>query len=202
MRRNLLKDINLKKLSRVQKKALIISAVFVLSFIVLWLFICLPAGNTVKQLKEQLAGVDGQIKQIEDRVSQARSLDEGIKLLETDLTNLRNRFPSAEETSLKALASFAQKSDISVDSIRPLPKEELLDQNGIPVKIKGKSCYVISVAVAMKCSFFDLVKFTQIIEEKLPAFARIQKLNISSNSINLQILSVNMDLNLYLLAAN
>ena len=88
--------------------------------------------------------------------------------------------------------------------MRPLPKEELLDEKGTPVKIKGRACYVISVAVAMKCSFADLVKFTQIIEKKLPAFALIQKLNINSNpgnTLESQMLGVNMDLNLYLLSA-
>jgi Tfp pilus assembly protein PilO len=202
MRRNLLKGINIKKLSRAQKKALAISVVVVLVFIVLWLFTYIPARNTVKKLKVELAGVDGQIKQIEERLGHSRSLDEGIKLLEADLKNLKNRFPSKEEESIKALASFAQKSGINVDSIRPLPREELLDQNGSPVKIKGKDCHVISVAVVMKCSFADLVKFTEIIEKKLPAFAIIQKLNINTNPVNLQILSVSMDLNLYLLAAN
>jgi len=78
----------------------------------------------------------------------------------------------------------------------------LLDENGAPVKIKERACYVIPVAVAMKCSFANLVKFTEIVEQKLPAFAIIQKLNINNNPDNLQILSVNMDLNLYLLAAN
>lgn len=202
MQRNLLKNINIRKLSHTQKKALFGSAVIILIFIVFWLCIYLPLRNTVKKLKVELAGMDGQIKQIEEMAGHDRSLGEGIRLLEVDRKKIKSRFPDMEEESIKALASFAKELGISVDSIRPLPKEELLDKNGSPVKIKGAACYVISTAVVMKCSFANLVKFTDIVEKKLPAFAIIQKLNIGTNSDSLQILSVNMNLNLYLLAAN
>jgi len=201
MRRDLLAGINISKLSRAQKKALSLSAVVILAFVAAWSAIYLPARKSVGKLKAELADVNQQIKQIEDGVGGAGSLEQGIKLLEARLKNIKDRFPGAEEESIKVLASLAGKSRITVDSIRPYPREKLLDKDGAPVKIIGSDCYVISVAVAIKCSYADLVKFTQIIEKKLPAFAIIQKLNINSNPSNPQMLSVNMDLSLYLLAS-
>lgn len=202
MQRNLLKNIDLKKLSNEQKKALLMITVVVVSFILLWLLIYLPARSTVKRLKLELSGVDGQIQQIEAKAGQAGSLEEGIKRLDVNLKNMIKRFPNTEEESIKAFASFAKEAGVKVDSIRPLPKKELLDQNSAVVKIKGKSCYVFPISVSLKGSFTDLVRFTQIVEKKLPAFAIIQKLNINSDPANLQMLNINMDLDLYLLAAN
>ncbi len=76
------------------------------------------------------------------------------------------------------------------------------DDEEMREELKGRSCYKIPVTLSMRCSFADLVRFTEMIERKLPAFAIIQKLSITSNPVNLQVLSVNMDLNLYFISAN
>lgn len=201
MRSDLLKEINLKNLGSAQKKVLAISAVVLLVFFIIWLFICIPARQTVKKLKVELDGVNAQIDQIESKAGSAKSLDEGIKLLNDNLKTLRNKFPSAEEESIKALATFAQKSGVVIDSIRPMPRKDLLDEAGVPVKIEGKACYVIAVALSARCTFADLVKFTENLEKKLPAFAMIQRLNVNNAPDNSNVLTVSMDLSLYLLSA-
>jgi len=202
MRYNLLKDLNIKNLSSAQKKALAISAGVILVFLIIWFFICLPTKSAVKKLKVELADTNREIDQIESRAGKAKNLDEGIKLLEDNLKTLKNKFPSAEEESIKILANFAQKSGIDVDSIRPAARKELLDENGVPVKIEGRSCYYIAIALSVNCTFSDLIRFTENLEKNLPAFARIQRLIINSSSDSSNILNVNLDLNLYLLAVS
>jgi Tfp pilus assembly protein PilO len=199
MRLDLLKDIDINKLSLAQKKVLAICVGTLLAFFIIWLFIFIPTTKKVKDLKAELAGLDGQIQQIEGRAGDAKSLDAGIRLLEDKLKVLRGKFPSTEEESIKAFANLAQKSGVTIDSIRPNPRKELLDESGAPVKAEAKTCYVISLVVSARCTFSDLVKFSEIVENNLPALATIQKMDVNKDPSGTNLLNVSMDVNLYLL---
>lgn len=190
----------IKRITRAQKKIIIISLISTLVFFVCLLFIYFPSRNTVKRIQIELSDVEKQIKDIESALGKAKTLDEGIKLLEVRYKSLNSRFPKGEEHSIERLSEIAQKLKIELISIKPLPKRLLTDREEKEIKLQARACYVIYVSVTMKCFYPELVKYVQAIEEELPAFATIERVNIFKNTLEKGgMLSITLDFNLYFL---
>lgn len=188
------------KFSPSQKKITIIGLAILLAFLVFWLFIYLPSKNTVKRIKSELISADNEIGEIEAAISEAKTADEGIRLLKQRYQELNNKFPPGEEDSLRMLSDFAKKLNIEITSIKPGgSKRPFLDEDNKNVEIEGKTCQIVSVSIEMSCLYKDLVEYLQTLKESLPAFMSIEKLKISKDKLLTKKLNITLDLNLYLL---
>lgn len=192
---------HIRKLSPSQKKIIIISLIIISVFLIFWLFIYLPSKNTVQRYKSELISIENQIKEIEVLIGEAKSIDEGIRLLKARSQELNNRFPPGEEDSLKILSNIAKKMNIELISIRPQSKKEFVDADNRKVEIEGKTCSTILVSIEMKCYYKDLVKYVQILKESADfAFITFEKLQISKDKSGTPKLNITLDFNLYLLS--
>lgn len=190
----------MKKLLASQKKMTIVAVLVMAVFLVLWAMAYLPAKARFKSIKLELASVEAQIADIESVAQGARSLDEGIVIVETKFNRLKDRFPSAEEETFKMISNFAQKLNVHLTSIRPSPKKSLLDENQAEIKVMGKTCSTIFVAISAKCRAGELVKYLEMLDRNLPAFTTIERLQVSRDPNNTGVLNVNIDMNLYLMS--
>lgn len=190
----------IRNLSPSQKKIIIISLVVVLAFLFFLLFIYLPTKNTVLKIKSELFDKERQIQEIETMLGDAKSLDEGIRLLKERHQRINKKFPQKEEEGIKILSDFARKLNIQILSIEPKPKQEFLDENNNKVTIEGMTCQSLLVSIEMSCLYKDLVRYIQVLKESLPAFFTIETLKINKDKSGTLRLNVKFDINLYILS--
>lgn len=190
----------MKKISPAQKKIILITTVVLLAFLIFWLFIYLPAKNTIKRIKAELASVESQIEKIEAVIDKTRTIDEGIALLEEKYQRLDAKFIQKEEEGLRLLSDFAQKLKIEILSIGPKQKSPFLDTANQKVEIEGKVCQVAPVSIQMRSSYKELVRYLDALKESLPGFIAVEMIKITKDNAGAQKLNIALDFNLYLLS--
>lgn len=191
----------IRNLSPSQKKIVIISLIVIAVFLIFWLFIYSPTKFTVQRYKSELISQESQIEEIEAVIGEAKTMDEGIRLLKARYQELNNKFPQGGEDSLRILSDIAKKLNIELISIRPQPKREFLDENNQKVEIEGATCLIIFVSIEMKCFYKDLVKYIQTLKESSGlTFVTFEKLRISKDKSGTPKLNITLNLNLYLLS--
>ena len=190
----------IKDLTTSQKKIILAAALILFVFIIFLVFIYLPIQRQVRKIKSELDSAQQQIDAISRITSSAKSLEEGIKMLQDKFTKLDAKFPAEEENALKALSQFAKEMNIELVSISPQPKVQLLEDDKSNISIEGKPCSVVPVSIQMRCVYKDLVAYLQKANDSLPVFATLERLNISKDRLDVsQKLDVQIDINLYLL---
>ena len=187
-------------MTRSQKKIIFRSLVTISVFLILWLFIYLPAKKEVKRIKLELSRVEGEIKNIAS-IAGKTIKDEGIKSMHERLQALNNKFPAKEEEALRLLSNFAKKLNIGLISIKPKPKEIFLDEDDQELKIEEKTCKIVFISVRMRSDYENLVKYIETLKDNLPGFITIEELNIAKYKFqNTARLEITLDFNLYLLS--
>lgn len=187
------------KISENQKKIIIISGIGVLVFLLLWIFLYLPASKEINNLKSELGSTEQQIQGIEAFLSGTRNRDEAVRLLKEQQQYLSNRFPQKEEESLKLIPEFARKNNIEVISLDPGTKSEFLDESGKQLIIDGKIAYYLPITMEMSCSYRDLVKYLLELKNNLPAFVSVINLNVKKSDQVSGRVRASVEFNLYLL---
>jgi len=196
----------MKEITQSQKKIIVMGSIVIAAFITFWLFVYMPASNTVSRIKSDLANVEMQIKEIEAMIDDSIPLNESIMLLRSRSEYLSTKFPPKEEEALRMLSDFAQKSHIEVLSIKPEPKRVFLSEDDKEVGIEGKVCQEIYVFMTLSCSYNELVRYINALKQSLPAFVTIDKITInkrtrgSQDKIKRRDLNVTLGLNFYLLS--
>ncbi len=191
----------IKNLSPSQKKIIIISLIVIAVFLIFWLFIYSPTKCSVQRYKRELISQESQIKEIEAVIGEAKTMDEGIRLLKARYQGLNNKFPQKEEDSLRMFSDIAKKLNIEIISIRPQPKREFLDEDNQKVEIEGATCLTVLVTIEMDCFYKDLVKYIQALKEASGlAFVTLEKLQITKDKSGTPKLNIVLDLSLYLLS--
>lgn len=97
MRFSPLGNMQIRNLSPSQKKIIVISLIVISVFLIFWFFIYLPSKNTVRRIRSELINVEAQIKEIEALIGEAKSIDEGIRLLKAKSQELNNKFPQEKK---------------------------------------------------------------------------------------------------------
>lgn len=182
-----------------QKKIIILGGVIFFAFLLLWIFVYLPAGKEIRNLKSQLLSTEQQIQGIEVYLSGSENRDEAIRALEQKQQYLSSRFPSKEEESLRIITELARKNNIEVVSLQPDSKVEFSDASGKQLVIDGKTANYLPVALEVSCFYKDLVKYLSDLKSNLPAFASVNSLNIKKDGQLTGKVRVSVNFNLYLL---
>lgn len=189
-----------KKISLTQKKIIFIFAIVISAFLLFYFFVYSPAKNKVASLKQELSGVQGQIKAIEAITREAKTMEAGIALLETKYQQLSAKFPLKEEEVIKILSDLAPASNIEIISIRPESKTLFLDAGNQKIEIDGKSCQKVFVSIELRGIYHDLVKYLDSVKESMPAFINIEGVKISKDSAATVKLNINLGVSFYLLS--
>lgn len=170
------------------------------AFLIPWFLVYLPTKNAVSRAKKELTAAETQIRQIEAIVDKAKSMEEGLTLLQGVFAKINNKFPRQEEESLAMLSDYARKLNIEVVSIKPSAKEFLFDEDGQKIGIEGRFCQSLPVSLELRCSYKDLVGYLEALKKEVTAYLSIEKLRINKDSLGPAKLSVILDINLYLLS--
>ncbi len=190
----------MKNISLSQKKIILILGIVAAVFLLFCFFIYYPAKNTVSRIKQELSGIENQIQGIELIISNAKTMGEGIKLLEQRYQQLNSKFPQKEEESLRALSDLAPVSNIDIISIRPETKAVFIGANNQKVEIDGKVCQKVFVSIEMNGAYQDLVKYLENLKKSLPVFIGIERLKISKGAKETPKLDIALDISFYLLS--
>ena len=190
----------INKIASSQKKIIYRSLITISVFLILWLFIYLPVKKRVRGLQSELSRLESEIKNIESIAGKA-TMSEGINSMHQRFQELNNKFPAKEEEALGLFSNFAKKLNIELISIKPKPKEILLDEDDKEIQIEGKTCQIVFVSVRLRCDYENLVKYIETLKDNLPGFLTIEKLNIAKYKFqNTARLEITLDFNLYLLS--
>ena len=182
-----------------QKKIILISLSVLFIFLLFLVFLYVPASKEIAALKNELKSTEQQIQGIELLLAGSQSRDEAIRLLEQRKRYLNNKFPQKEEESLRLIPEIARKMNITVLSLQPGSRTELLDAADKQVIIENKAASYLPISLEVSCYFKDLVRYALELKATLPAFISINSLDIKKEGqLNGKIL-VNIEFNLYLL---
>ena len=166
----------------------------ILVFFMAWLFIYHPAKEKIEQLKTELDNLEDQIRQIEVRVGEGKTMGEGIKALEARLQQINTKFPEKEEEGLGLLSHYAQKQNVEILSIKSETKKRCAKAG----KVAGKSCYEVPVSLVMKGTYQGLVLYMEALKESLPAYITFDHLGINKRGAESSMLSIKLNFRLYI----
>ena len=182
-----------------QKKIIIMSAVGLFIFLLLWTFLYYPSSKEIANLKGELASTEQQIQGIEMFLVGSKSRDEAIRLLKQKQQYLSNKFPQKEQESLRLISEVARNMNIEVISLQPQSRTEFLDASGKQVIIEGKIVNYLPITLEAVCFYKDLVKYALELKNNLPAFINVNNLNIKKDNQTTGKIRVSIEFNLYLL---
>ncbi|MDP3142889.1 MAG: GspMb/PilO family protein [Candidatus Omnitrophota bacterium] len=185
------------KITPSQKKIIILAASVVLLFLFIWLFIYIPTKRAASDLKVRLASVEKQIQEITAITGQALPPQESLKLFEEKFQKIDVKFPIEEEESLKMLSGLAEDSNVEIISIKPQARTVLLDEDNQKIEIEGRTCQKIFVTLEMRCSYRDLIKYLDSLEDSLPAYISIERLSINKEAAGAAKLYITLEFNLF-----
>ena len=192
---------NLSKinLTEAQKKIIMVAVSVLFIFLLFWVFLFLPASKQIAALKNELISTEQQIQGIEILLAGSQSRDEAIRLLKQKQQYLSNKFPQTEEESLRLIPEIARKMNISVISVEPGSKTEVLDEAGKPIIVENKVAKYLPITLEISCYFKDLVKYALELKTVLPAFTSVNSLEIKKENQLTGKIRTNIEFNLYLL---
>jgi Tfp pilus assembly protein PilO len=189
-----------QKLSPSQEKLLIVGGVILAALFIAWFFIYHPSKKMVRFLRDELAKVEGQIKQTDEMLSQGKALEEKILLFEDIEKVIETRVPRQEEEGINLLSDYAHKRDLGIAAIRSESKAPLLDQAGQPFVIGGRHCHRLSVFMEMSGRYENLVGYILDLKEFIPSFVTIEAIQIRQGGDAAKSeLMFSISVNLYLL---
>jgi hypothetical protein len=182
-----------------QKKIILVSLCVLFVFLLFLVFLYIPANKEIATLKNELISTEKQIQGIELLLAGSQSRDEAIRLLEQRKQYLNNKFPQKEEESLRLIPEIARKMNITVVSLQPGSRTELLDATDKAVIIENKVASYLPISLEIVCYFKDLVKYALELKTILPAFVSITSLDISKEGQSNGKIRASIEFNLYLL---
>ncbi len=191
----------LTQITQTQKKIIIATTVVVIAFIVFWLFIYAPAKRRMVGLKAQLQAKEQEVKDIQMMAAQGGTLEESITLLNKRFVNLEDKFPAKEEEALRKISDFARQLRIDIISIQPESKHPVSFKQEGPLGIDQRVCQSIFIAIDLRCSYGELVRYIELLRQELPALITVEKLAITrERARESRRLKVDLGFNLYLLS--
>jgi hypothetical protein len=186
-------------LTDTQKKIIMIGLGVLLIFLFFLVFLFMPENKQISTLKNELISTDKQIQGIEILLTGAQSRDEAIRRLKQKQQYLNNKFPQKEEESLRLIPELARKMNISVISMQPGSKTELLDGAGKQMIIENRVVNYLPITLEVSCYFKDLVKYVLELQATLPAFTSVHSLEMNKEWQVAGKIRAKIEFNLYLL---
>lgn len=178
----------------------IIAAISLMVLLIFWVFMVLPSKRKINAMKEELSGVQNQIRQIEEIFSIDGKMEKGIRTLKARYKFVNSKFPSKEEEALGKLSDIAKRYKTEIYSVSSQPKEFVLDENGRNLEVEGKICQKILISMKLRASYRDFIEYIDALKEMLPSYITVESLTIQKDASGPLKLNINLSLTLYLLA--
>lgn len=181
-----------------QKKILIMVSIAIVLFVVFWIFIYMPASNSVKILKAEFIEVENKINNLESIIGKNRKFEEGFFMLQEHLDELDNKFPVGEEETLRLISKAGYACGIDINSIKPQPKKLILDENENVIKIDKRLCQKMPISLVVKSKYKELGNFLENLREDIPHLLTVERVKIVKGQFQTD-LDIDIDLTMYLL---
>ena len=191
----------LEQITQAQRK-IIFAAVIDLSVFILFLsLIYMPSRRKVAKLKAELQSIEQEVAEIKKIASQAGSLEKSITLFKDRYSVLQGKFPAKEEEAISKISDLARQLRINIISLKPGAKQVVFSEGKEGLAIEQKVCHNILVAIEMDCTYAELVKYLELLNEELPALVTVETIEIANGGpVTPGKLRVNLSFNLYLLS--
>ncbi len=157
-----------------QKNIMIMLVSIIATFFVFWFFVYSPKRKQTKEIKSEYEAMKKDIKEIESMAG-GGMLDASLPLLDKKLKVLEKKLPPSEETTLKEIASFANRSGIDVISLTPHAIKKSPMQGDIP----GYECMELSIMMDLRCTYKTLGEYLRLLQEEFPTVVRIKNISMS-----------------------
>ncbi len=158
-----------------------------------------PSYNELKSVKEDSKAINEEIDRIELLVGKNRDIKQGLRDFQEQIRQFHLRFPEKEEQGLKALADTARKNQLDIISTRIGSKRKSTDKKNKALTFSGRTCSLTPVAIQLKGRFQDCVTYLEDLTRDPAYFVTVERLNLDRADAVSGILSITIDLNLYLL---
>lgn len=149
-------------------------------------------------MKAQLYSAEKEIAEIESIISESKSMDTGINLLQEEYRVLNRKFPQAEEDALKALSETARTLKIELVSVRSQPKAALLDAENKGLIMDNLACQKVACSIEMRCAYKELAKYLSLLRESVPAFLVIDGLKVIKDDAGASRLNIIINISAYI----
>ena len=170
-----------------------------LLFFILWILIYTPRVQELHSLKINFNDSQTQIQTIEDTIARGKSLNEGVRRLKELSQTLETKFPQREEEGLRLISDLARSNHVEILSLKIQPKNIMLDSEQKEIKIQGRSSQTVLVVLEMKGNFKDLVRYLDVLKDKVPNYLTVEQLKISKETAEATILNISLEIYLYFL---
>lgn len=157
-----------------QKNIVIMLVSIIATFFVFWFFVYSPKRKQTEKIKSEYEAIKKDIKEIESMAG-GGMLDASLASLDKKLKILEEKLPRSEETTLKEISSFANRSGIDVISLMPHSIEKSPIQGDVP----GYVCMELSIIMDLRCTYKTLGEYLRLLQEEFPTVVRIKSVSMS-----------------------
>lgn len=185
------------KIEKRQQKILIMAGIAFSAILVFWLFIYSPKKKQMKELKFELYETRKVVSNFKKIVGEEESLDVAIDRYNTKLKDFKLKLPSQEESTIRDLATEANKLGIEVLAITPGSAVN----SKLPINVKGYTCRELPISINLKTQYRKFADYIVVLKERFPAILVFNKLDIRREREDVigSLVVVTLDVTLYLM---
>lgn len=181
----------LSRLVREQNRIVYIGLVIFFILFCLWFFVYLAEARRFNRVRSESALIESRIDEILS-IARGKNLALAIQGLRVDLTNLRNKLATGDETVIYNLSEAAKKSRLEVRSINRGAKQLL--ENRIP----GYVIEELLVSLNLSGQYKEIGEYLKTLRDDFPILLRVKQLEIKGKGEGQEDLEIGLQVGAYL----
>lgn len=181
----------LRRLAKEQNKIIYIGLVVFFILFCVWFFVYLAEARRFNRIKKESVLTENKINEILS-IAKGKDLASAIQDLRADLTNLRSKLATGDETVIYNLSETAKKSKLDLNSINRGSKQLL--ENKIP----GYIVEELSVLLSLSGEYREIGEYLKSLKDDFPLLVRVKKLEIKGRGEGQEELEATLEVNAYL----
>lgn len=180
----------MKRLTKEQKKIILISGIAFTAIVIFWIFIYGPQSRKLSAIRKELQYTESQIRNI-NYLIQGKELSEAVKDLAEQLNRKANLILVSEEDLIHNLSEEARELNIKVKNIKPSGKQSTH-------QVAGYNIEESFISMNLSCEFRELGEYLNILRDNFPMLTKIRKLSINGKGEGRANLDVSLHISAYL----
>lgn len=197
-----MKNIDIKNLDfkKIPKEMLIAVGVSILLVVLFVMFVYIPTGKRMRDMKGEAAEVSRETSEIRGVMGDAKSVDEAVLSMNKSITHIENLFPRKEEVILSELSNLATSMNMEVVSISPQKKSVVTAIDGVTVSVEGSVVVEMPIRMSLRARYKSVGDLIIALRGAFPMLVKVDNLDLSSAGKEDGVLNVNLQLNSYMLS--
>lgn len=163
----------IQRITKEQKKIVIVSGIGFVCLIVFWTFIYLPSRREVASLRKRTLSVESQIAAIK-KVPQGKELTDVVKDLKIKLDQSKSYLPESDEAVRNDLSREADKLGITIKDI------SLLAEKSIEKPIAGFQIQELRISIKLVSDLRNFTEFLNVLRNKFPYLVKVEEIIIKN----------------------